>query len=138
MARHERFWPLPDPGLILSFQPHMHFRGSRMLLEAIHIDGRREILADINNYEQSWQLVYPFREPHLLPKGTVLHNVTWHDNTGNNKHNPDPSAWIGWGGRTMDEMGHGWTDIAFMTDEQYERRRSERTQANRDRTKSEE
>ena len=116
----------------------MHFRGSRMLLEAIHIDGRREILADINNYEQSWQLVYPFREPHLLPKGTVLHNVTWHDNTGNNKHNPDPSAWIGWGGRTMDEMGHGWTDIAFMTDEQYERRRSERTQANRDRTKSEE
>ena len=26
----------------------------------------------------------------------------------------------------MDEMGHGWTDIAFMTDEQYERRLQER------------
>ena len=138
MSRHERFWPLPDPALILSFQPHMHFRGSRMLLEAIHTDGRREILADVNNYEQAWQLVYPFREPHLFPKGTVLHNVTWHDNTENNKHNPDPSAWIGWGGRTMDEMGHGWTDIAFMSEEQYEQLRSERAQANRDRTKSEE
>ena len=80
----------------------------------------------------------PFRDPHLLPKGTVLHNVTWHDNTDNNKHNPDPSAWIGWGGRTMDEMGHGWTDIAFMTEEQYAQRRSERAQAHRDRTKSEE
>ena len=26
----------------------------------------------------------------------------------------------------MDEMGHGWTDIAFMTDAQYEARVAER------------
>jgi len=45
--------------------------------------------------------------------------VSWHDNTANNKHNPDPTAWVGWGSRTMDEMGHGWTDIAFLTDSQY-------------------
>ena len=124
VARHERFWPLPNPALILSFQPHMHFRGNRMLLEAIHLDGRREILIDVTNYEQSWQIVYPFKEPYLFPKGTILHSVTWHDNTANNRHNPDPSAWIGWGGRTMDEMGHGWTDIAFMTEAQYRARRS--------------
>ena len=122
VARHERFWPLPNPALILSFQPHMHFRGSRMLLEAIHLDGRREVLVDVNNYEQSWQIVYPFQEALLFPKGTILHSVSWHDNTSNNKHNPDPSAWLGWGGRTMDEMGQGWTDIAFMTEEQYQKR----------------
>ena len=29
----------------------------------------------------------------------------------------------------MDEMGHGWTDIAFMTDEQYEVRFAEREAA---------
>ena len=127
-ARHERFWPLPNPALILSFQPHMHFRGSRMLLEAIHPDGRREVLADVNNYEQTWQLVYPFKDAHLLPKGTILHSVSWHDNTANNKNNPDPSAWVGWGGRTMDEMGHGWTDIAFMTEKQYQRRLAEKKQ----------
>jgi len=46
--------------------------------------------------------------------------VSWHDNTTNNKHNPDPTAWVGWGSRTMDEMGHGWTDIAFLTEEQYQ------------------
>ena len=120
VARHERFWPLPQAGMILSFQPHMHFRGKRMLLEAIHVDGRREVLTDVINYEQTWQIVYPYKEPHVFPKGTVLHTVSWHDNTANNRHNPDPSAWIGWGSRTMDEMGHGWTDIAFMTDEQYE------------------
>ncbi len=120
VARHERFWPLPKPALIISFQPHMHFRGSRMLLEAIHPDGRREILTDVPNYEQNWQITYTYKTPHLFPAGTILHTVSWHDNTANNRHNPDPTAWVGWGSRTMDEMGHGWTDIAFLTEEQYQ------------------
>jgi hypothetical protein len=34
----------------------------------------------------------------------------------------------------MDEMGHGWTDIAFLTDEQYQeelaKRRVQRTSTN--------
>jgi hypothetical protein len=119
VARHERFWPLPQPALVISFQPHMHFRGSRMILEAIHPDGRREVLTDATHYEQNWQITYKYRTPHLFPKGTILHTVSYHDNTANNRHNPDPTAWIGWGSRTMDEMGHGWTDIAFLTDEQY-------------------
>ena len=122
VAQHERFWPLPRPAMIISFQPHMHFRGRRMLLEAIHLDGRREVLTDVTDYEQSWQITYTYEKPLLFPKGTVLHVVSWHDNTANNRHNPDPSAWVGWGPRTMDEMGQGWTDVAFMTDEQYEAR----------------
>ncbi len=97
----------------------MHFRGSRMMLEAIHPDGRREVLTDATHYEQNWQITYKYKTPHLFPAGTILHTVSWHDNTANNKHNPDPTAWVGWGSRTMDEMGHGWTDIAFLTDEQY-------------------
>ncbi len=130
VARHERFWPLPQPALIISFQPHMHFRGSRLQLEAIHPDGRREMLTDATHYEQNWQITYKYKTPHLFPAGTILHTVSWHDNTANNKYNPDPSAWIGWGSRTMDEMGHGWTDIAFLTDAQYQdelaKRRSQR------------
>jgi hypothetical protein len=120
VARHERFWPLPKAALIISFQPHMHFRGTRMVLEAIHPDGRREVLTDANRYEQNWQIVYTYKTPHLFPAGTILHTISWHDNTAANKHNPDPTAWIGWGSRTMDEMGHGWTDIAFLTDAQYQ------------------
>jgi hypothetical protein len=71
VARHERFWPLPKPALVISFQPHMHFRGSRMLLEAIHPDGRREILTDATHYEQTWQVTYKYKVPHLFPAGTI-------------------------------------------------------------------
>jgi hypothetical protein len=119
VARHDRYWPLPQPALIISFQPHMHFLGTRMMLEAIHPDGRREVLTDVPKYEQNWQITYTYKKPHLFPAGTILHTVSWHDNTANNKHNPDPTSWRGWGSRTMDEMGHGWTDIAFLTDDQY-------------------
>ena len=120
VARSERFLRLDRPALVINFQPHMHFRGSRMLLEAIHVDGRREVLTDVPRYEQIWQVTYNYKEPHLFPTGTILHSVAWHDNTANNPHNPDPSAWVGWGPRTMDEMGNAWTDIAFMTEEQYQ------------------
>ncbi len=120
LARHDRYWPLPQPALIISFQPHMHFRGTRMVFEAIHPDGRREILTDANRYEQNWQITYTYKTPHLFPAGTILHTISWHDNTANNPHNPDPTAWIGWGNRTMDEMGHGWTDVAFLTEQQYQ------------------
>jgi hypothetical protein len=126
VAKHERFWPLPQPALIISFQPHMHFLGTRMTLEAIHPDGRREILTDATHYEQNWQITYTYKVPHLFPAGTILHTTSYHDNTANNKHNPDPTSWRGWGSRTMDEMGHGWTDIAFLTEEQYQRELAKR------------
>jgi len=120
VATHDRFWPLPKPALVISFQPHMHFRGSKMVLEAIHPDGRREVLTSATAYEQNWQITYKYKTPHLFPAGTILHTISIHDNTATNKHNPDPTAWVGWGSRTMDEMGHGWTDVAFLTDAQYQ------------------
>jgi hypothetical protein len=137
VARTERFLRLDTPAMVINFQPHMHFRGSRMLLEAIHPDGRREMLTDVPRYEQVWQLTYTYKEPHIFPTGTILHSVAWHDNTMANRHNPDPSAWIGWGGRTMDEMGNAWTDIAFMTEAQYRDLRSQRASEKRASTNQE-
>ncbi|GIT67010.1 MAG: hypothetical protein Ct9H300mP25_04820 [Acidobacteriota bacterium] len=67
-----------------------------MLLEAIHVDGRREVLTDVTNYEQTWQIVYPYKEAHLFPKGTILHTVSWHDNTA--KTNTIPIRQPGWVG----------------------------------------
>lgn len=129
VSRHDRYWPLPENALIISFQPHMHYLGTRMILEAIHPDGRREVLTDVNRYEQNWQVTYTYKRPHLFPKGTILHTISYHDNTAQNKHNPDPTNWRGWGSRSMDEMGHGWTDVAFLNDAEYREELAQRRTA---------
>jgi hypothetical protein len=55
----------------------------------------------------------------LLPKGTILHLIAWYDNTRGNKSNPDPDQWVGWGDRTIDEMGHTWLNITYFSDEDF-------------------
>ena len=55
-----------------------------------------------------------------MPAGTVLHIISWHDNTEGNRGNPDPRNWTGDGGRTIDEMGFAWLGWYDLTDEEYE------------------
>ena len=55
----------------------------------------------------------------LLPKGTILRITSWYDNTTANKNNPDPNQWVGWGDRTVDEMGHAWINMTYMEDEDF-------------------
>ena len=53
-----------------------------------------------------WHITYNYAtdvQP-LLPKGTVMHITTWHDNTAANKWNPDPTNWVGYGQRSSDDM----------------------------------
>ena len=33
--------------------------------------------------------------------------------------NPDPDQWVGWGDRTVDEMGHAWLNITYYNDEEF-------------------
>jgi hypothetical protein len=49
----------------------------------------------------------------------VLHVTVFHDNSPGNKDNPDPSAFVGNGDRTVDEMGNGWIDFYYISDEEY-------------------
>ena len=53
-------------------------------------------------------------------KGTILKITSWYDNTAANPHNPDPNQWVGFGDRTVDEMGHAWVNITYMSDEDYQ------------------
>ena len=55
----------------------------------------------------------------LVPKGTVAKITAWHDNTAANKANPDPNVWVGYGDRTVDEMGHAWVNVTYLTDAEY-------------------
>jgi hypothetical protein len=43
----------------------------------------------------------------------------WYDNTVAHKNNPDPDQWVGFGDRTVDEMGHAWVNVTYISEEDY-------------------
>ena len=118
-ARSDSYFPLAGPARLLSYQPHMHYRGKRMVLEAILPTGQVQTLTDVNRFTWTWQITYPYKNRPAFPKGTVLHSIAYHDNSAANKENPDPTAFVGWGDRTVDEMNIGWLDFYYISDEEY-------------------
>ena len=121
LARSDVYYRLPKPTRIAAFQPHMHIRGKAMCMEAIHLDGRREMLTCVDNFDFNWHMMYEYGEDvaPLLPAGAIVHLIAVHDNTAANRANPDPSLWIGWGGRSYDEMTAAHMGFEFLTDEDY-------------------
>jgi hypothetical protein len=117
----ESFVTLKENARIENFQPHMHLRGKGMSMEAIYPDGHREMLSQVTDFNFNWHNMYIYDDDvaPLLPKGTILHFLAWYDNTLNNKANPDPDQWVGWGDRTVDEMGHTWLNITYYNDEDF-------------------
>lgn len=89
---------------LVDFQPHMHYRGKRMTLDAILPSGQIQALSDIDRFTQNWQVNYVFKNPPTFPAGTVLRVTSYHDNSAANKLNPDPTAVVTWGERSVDEM----------------------------------
>jgi hypothetical protein len=112
----QNFYTLQAPARLENFQPHMHMRGKAMSMEAIYPDGRRETLSMVNNFQWNWHVNYVYADDvaPLLPKGTTLVFTAWHDNSAANKNNPDPTQWVGWGDRTVDEMAHCWVDVTYL------------------------
>jgi hypothetical protein len=127
----ESFVVLRQNARIENFQAHLHLRGKGMSMEAIYADGRREMLSQISDFNFNWHNMYIYDDDvaPLLAKGTILHFVTWYDNTSNNKANPDPNQWVGWGDRTVDEMGHAWLNITYYTDDEYKAEAAKRAAA---------
>jgi hypothetical protein len=122
VAQTEGFQALPFPARLENFQPHMHLRGKAMLLEAILPDGTRRALSYVDHFNFNWMTNYIYADDAapVLPKGAIIHVVAWHDNTTNNKNNPDPNQWVGWGDRTVDEMAHAWVNVTFITEQDYQ------------------
>ena len=118
-SRSDAYFVLAQAARLVSFQPHMHYRGHRMTLEAILPSGQAQLLTDVNHFVWTWQITYPYKNQPAFPKGTVLHMTAYHDNSAGNKENPDPSAFVGWGARTVDEMNIGWLDFYYVTDQEY-------------------
>jgi len=64
----------------------------------------------------------------LLPAGSVLHFIGWHNNTASNKLNLDPENWIGYGQRSIDDMSVAWITYYSMSEDDFRQAVSERRQ----------
>lgn len=119
MTRTDTYYRLPRPARLVGFQPHMHIRGKEQCLEAIHLDGRREMLSCVDRWDFNWHIMYTYADDvtPLLPAGTMLHLISIHDNTANNRRNPDPTIWVGWGQRSIDDMAAAHINTEFMTED---------------------
>jgi hypothetical protein len=118
---------LTKPTKILSFQPHLHNRGTRQCVEAIYPNGKVETLS-CARFNFAWMIEYSYADDvaPLLPAYTTLHVMSWYDNTSANKYNPDPRNLVGFGNRSVDEMSFSWMNSYSMTDEEFQKEIAER------------
>jgi hypothetical protein len=143
ISRHDGYFRLPRPALLSSFQPHMHNRGKAQCIEAIYPDvradsarpgpARTETISCVSNYQFGWHITYPYADDvaPLLPAGTIVHVISWHDNTQANRWNPNPKNWVGGGSRSIDEMSFSWITLTYLEDDDFQQRVAERQRQQR-------
>lgn len=112
----EAIWRLRGDARIISFVPHMHWRGKDYRYEVIYPDEKKEVLLNVPRWDFNWQNVYQLKEPIKLPKGAKLHAVAHWDNSSNNPYNPAPDKSVRFGLQTWDEMMVGW--VAYVWERQ--------------------
>jgi hypothetical protein len=97
------------------FMPHMHLRGKDMTFQLIYPDGRTETVLSAK-YNFNWQMGYEVERPIIVPKGTKMLVTAHHDNSANNKANPNPSENVAWGDLTSQEMMTPWFGVVVNKD----------------------
>jgi peroxiredoxin len=90
--------------VLYKLQPHMHYRGKWMNVEAHYPDGKVETILSVPNFHFDWQRYYTLKEPVSIPAGTRIVANGAFDNSSQNRKNPDPSKWLQWGLKSTDEM----------------------------------
>jgi hypothetical protein len=134
ITRNDGYFRLPRPAVMTAYQPHFHMRGKAQCIEAIYPDvrvdsarpgpARTDTLSCVSDYQFGWSITYNYAEDvsPILPAGTMIHVTTWHDNTDNNIHNPNPKNWVGGGQRTIDEMSFAWVSLFYLDEADYQQR----------------
>jgi hypothetical protein len=139
-VRADGYTVLTKPAVITAFQPHMHNRGQAQCLELMYPSAgvgdrpggvRTETVSCVDRFKFNWHVVYEYADDvaPLVPAGTILHVISLYDNTSGNQFNPDPTNWVGWGNRTIDEMGFSWINWYYLTDEEYKQALADRAKA---------
>ncbi len=135
VTRHDGYTRMNLPGRLTGFQPHMHFEGKRSCVELIYPNNTTEMVS-CANFNMAWHIVYNYQDDvqPIYPAGTILHVISYHDNTAGNKGNPDPKNWTGSGSRGVDEMAFAWISWYDLTEEEYkqelEARKAKKTTRN--------
>jgi len=121
ISQTDNYTVLERPAQLENFQPHMHLRGKAMTVEAILPDGSTQIVSHVDKFNFNWMNNYIYADDAapVFPKGTMIHVTAWYDNTRANPNNPDPDQWVGYGDRTVDEMGHAWMNVTYLSDDEY-------------------
>lgn len=112
---HREFssWHIDRDITIMSFFPHMHWRGKDMTFTAVYPDGREDILLKVPNYDFDWQLFYYPEKLISLPAGSRIDLLAHYDNSDGNPDNPDPTRTVGFGTNTTDEMMFGIVEYYY-------------------------
>ena len=120
-VRHDGYYQLRGNAHLTGFQPHLHNLGKRQCLEAILPDNTTQML-NCADWDFGWHIVYNYADKTapLLPKGTTLHVISWHDNSDANRWNDDPRNWAGFGQRSSDDMSFSWVSWYELDDEEFE------------------
>jgi mono/diheme cytochrome c family protein len=123
IVRRDGYTWLTKPAVITAWQPHMHIRGKYQCLELIYpVEPVVAETVTCAGWNFNWHTIYNYDDDvqPIVPAGTLLHVISWYDNTAANKFNPDAKNWVGAGtGRTIDEMGFSWIGWYELTDPEY-------------------
>jgi hypothetical protein len=96
---------IPADCILMSVFPHMHLLGREVHASARMPDGSIRPLLDISRWSFRWQDHYYYREPFILPKGTVVRCRWVFDNSAANPSNPfSPPREVQFGPNATDEM----------------------------------
>jgi hypothetical protein len=129
VTRIDGYERLNKPAVLTAFQPHMHIRGKYQCLELIY-PGQPVKTETVTcaAWDYNWHTIYNYADEvaPIVPAGTLLHVISWMDNSAANKFNPDPKNWVGNGGRTIDEMAFAWIGWYDLSDEEYKQKVAER------------
>ena len=110
---------------VWAFNPHMHYRGSRVKYNLLQPDGHVETLLSVPNYNFDWQTQYRLAEPLEVKRGTTINISGAFNNAATNPYNPDPKATVHFGDQTYEEMFIGYIEYSAPL-ETYERMRQYR------------
>jgi hypothetical protein len=90
---------------LVAIAPHMHLLGREATVVAHFPNGSQRELIHIDNWDFHWQGNYIYKDPLVLPAGTLVELTAYYDNSLGNPQNPtNPPVPVSWGERTVDEM----------------------------------